>query len=61
MRVNNMKITTILILSMMCVACSKPLTNDKIIEEVEKCKNAGMSYKIYENRFNRIILVNCTP
>ena len=56
-----MKITTILILSMMCVACSKPLTNDKIIEEVEKCKNAGMSYKIYENRFNRIILVNCTP
>ena len=38
---------------------NKPMTNDEIIAEVKKCKDAGLHPRLYQDYAMRIVLVNC--
>lgn len=42
----------LLIISCILVGCSKPLTNDEIIAEKNKCLAADMDYDVYLNGFD---------
>ena len=41
----------------------KPMTNDEIIDECKKCKEAGMYAEVVHNSFNYddVIAVHCLP
>ena len=38
---------------------NKPMTNNEIIAEVEKCRDAGLYPRLYQDYRMRIVLVNC--
>jgi hypothetical protein len=43
------------------VGCSKPPTNERIIDQTNQCKDAGMDTEVYRAWDGRIERVACVP
>jgi len=52
-----------LLLAFLCVlGCEDAITNEKIIQEKNKCEAAGMCYELQRSgATNRLVLVECVP
>ena len=43
------------------ISCTPPMTNDEIINEVKKCKDAGLNTQIIYNTNFEIRKIQCIP
>lgn len=51
----------LLIISCILVGCSKPMTNEQIIQEKNKCLAANMDYQIWLSGLDyKVMRVTCT-
>jgi len=48
------------ILFLFLISCGKEMSNDEIIKEIKKCKDAGLSHSEYENYDGTVRLIRCT-
>lgn len=50
-----------LLLLLLVSGCKTPMTNDEIVTEVKKCKDAGMKFGYSPNILGEVIRVQCYP